>query len=340
MKTDLKDYKFVVEIPSYGDVYDYCYKELENVENVYLIKSHIEFKNKYENWLYCHHFTNKFWLPFRGMWNSRYYNNPFNKNDKIIFVLSTAGYKIHEYKAFKKLRKKYPNCKIILKLDDLVDKIIIDKICKRKNLHKYLSEYDFIYSFDYNDCENYNLIYNPLVYSAPKELENVEEDIDVYFCGKAKDRLELILSTFKQLKEKGFKCKFFINGVSQDKRENIDGLVYLDKFMSYEDNLDYVKRSKCLLEVMQEGGNGYTLRTCEAVAYNKKLITNNYMLKNSDFYDCDMISFFEEPYNIDTDFINKEKKNFKDRNYFSPIKLLEKIIDVLEKENNDEKEEL
>ena len=87
MKTDLKDYKFVVEIPSYGDVYDYCYKELENVENVYLIKSHIEFKNKYENWLYCHHFTNKFWLPFRGVWNSRYYNNPFNKNDKIIIFL-------------------------------------------------------------------------------------------------------------------------------------------------------------------------------------------------------------------------------------------------------------
>ena len=196
------------------------------------------------------------------------------------------------------------------------------------------SLFDVILSFDYNDCENYNLVYNPLVYSAPKELKNVEEDIDVYFCGKAKDRLDLILSTFKQLKEKGLNCKFFINGVRQDKRENIDGLVYLDKFMSYKDNLDYVKRSKCLLEVMQEGGNGYTLRTCEAVAYNKKLITNNYMLKNSDFYDCDMISFFEKSDDIDFEFINKGKKGFKDRNYFSPIKLLEKIIVCLKENEN------
>jgi len=56
--------------------------------------------------------------------------------------------------------------------------------------------------------------------------------------------------------------------------------VYLDKFMPYEENLEYIKRSKCLLEIMQEGGNGYILRTCEAVAYNKKIITNNKILKD------------------------------------------------------------
>lgn len=323
---DLKDCKFVVVKPVYGNIYDYCYMDLENISNVDLLKGHVQFNSCLLEKIYLKHFTKKFKLPFRRIWNRKFYKTKFDKNEELIFVLSYIDKNLLNYGAINSLRKKYKNSKFVLFFSDLIKtKLTDDEFFEASKL------FDMILSFDYNDCENYNLAYNPLVYSAPKELENVEEDIDVYFCGKAKDRLELILSTFKQLKEKGFKCKFFINGVSQDKRENIDGLVYLDKFMSYEDNLDYVKRSKCLLEVMQEGGNGYTLRTCEAVAYNKKLITNNYMLKNSDFYDCDMISFFEEPYNIDTDFINKEKKNFKDRNYFSPIKLLEKIIRTLEK---------
>ncbi len=327
IKKKLEDsYKFVVVKPIYGNIYDYCYMDLENISNVDLLKGHVQFNSCLLEKIYLKHFTKKFKLPFRRIWNRKFYKTKFDKNEELIFVLSYIDKNLLNYGAINSLRKKYKNSKFVLFFSDLIKtKLTDDEFFEASKL------FDMILSFDYNDCENYNLVYNPLVYSAPKELENVEEDIDVYFCGKAKDRLELILSTFKQLKEKGLNCKFFINGVPQDKRENIDGLVYLDKFMSYKDNLDYVKRSKCLLEVMQEGGNGYTLRTCEAVAYNKKLITNNYMLKNSDFYDCDMISFFEESYNIDTDFISKEKKNFKDRNYFSPIKLLEKIIRTLEK---------
>ena len=43
---------------------------------------------------------------------------------------------------------------------------------------------------------------------------------------------------------------------------------------------------------MQEGGNGYTLRTCEAIAYNKKMITNNLTIKETDIYSEENISCF------------------------------------------------
>jgi len=104
--------------------------------------------------------------------------------------------------------------------------------------------------------------------------------------------------------------------------------------MPYEENLEYIKRSKCLLEIMQEGGNGYILRTCEAVAYNKKIITNNKILKDSEFYDENMISIFDNIEDIDIEFITNQNGCYKDKNYFSPIKLLEKVVNILEKQED------
>lgn len=326
------EYKYVVEIPSYGDVYDYCFEELKNNDNVYLIKDYIIFKSKFLKKIYQYHFTKKIRFPFRGLWNNKYYNNPFKKNDKIIFIFSTPKNNIHRYGAFEKLRKRYPNCKIVLNKNDLISESIIGKVCTENELDSFLSLYDLVTSFDYGDCEKYNFLYNPLVYSAPKVLESTNEDIDVFFCGRAKDRLELIMSTFYHFKSKGIKCIYILRDVPLDKRVNEEGLIYLDKFMSYKDNLEYVKRSKCLLEIMQDGGNGYTLRTCEAVAYNKKIITNNFVLKDAEFYNDSMISFFDKAENIDLSFINGEKIGYSNRFYFSPNKLLENITNALERD--------
>ena len=81
---------------------------------------------------------------------------------------------------------------------------------------------------------------------------------------------------------------------------------------------------------MQEGGNGYTLRTCEAVAYNKKIITNNKILKDSEFYDENMMLIFQNIEDIDINFIKVQKKDYIDKKLFSPFKLLEKVVDILE----------
>lgn len=323
------DYKFVVIKPIYGNIYEYCYKDLENIDNVDLLKGHIKFNSKLEEKIYLKHFTKKYNLPFRKLWNRKFYKTKFNNNENLIFVLSYLDENLIKYNSIKYLKKQYKNSKFILFLSDLV-------IHRRLNTNfdDVKKLFNFVISFDYNDCKQYNLYNHPLVYSAPKDLENIDEDIDVYFCGKAKDRLELIMNTFKYLKDKGIICKFILSGVPIEKRENIEGLEYLDKFMTYEDNLKFLKRSKCLLEVMQEGGNGYTLRTCEAVAYNKKMITNNEILKEADFYDENMISIFNKVEDIDLEFIKKEKIEYKDRNYFSPIKLLEKVVDILESEDD------
>jgi len=326
---NLNDYKFVVVKPIYGNIYEYCYKDLEGFDNVDLLKGHINFKSKLEEKIYLKHFTKKYKLPFRKFWNRKFYKTKFNKNDNLIFIISYVDENLLKYDSIKYLKNKYKNSKFVLFLSDL----IVHKILNA-NFNDVKKMFDAVISFDYNDCNVYGLHNHPLVYSAPKDNIEVKEDIDVFFCGKAKDRLESIMTAFKYLKEKGINCKFIISGVPKEKREQIDGLEYLDKFMPYEENLEYIKRSKCLLEIMQEGGNGYTLRTCEAVAYNKKIITNNKILKDSEFYDENMISIFDNIEDIDIEFITNQNGCYKDKNYFSPIKLLEKVVNILEKQED------
>ena len=41
----INDYKFVIAKAPYGDVYDYCYKDLEGLDNVDLLQGYIKFKN-------------------------------------------------------------------------------------------------------------------------------------------------------------------------------------------------------------------------------------------------------------------------------------------------------
>lgn len=320
------DYKIVIALQSYGDLFDYCFNNLDENENIDILSRYIEFNYKFEEKIYNKHFTKKMWLPFRKMWNHRYFKTKFNEDEKIIFIICVSTNIVYKYGAVKKLKRKYKNSKFVLLQNDLIERMFTDI-----SFNKVLPLFDFGLSFDFGDCKKYNLIYHPLVYSAPEVLEQYDENIDVYFCGVIKDRLDLIMAIFKKLKSMNLKCLFILRGVPINKRENIDGLIYIDKFMPYKDNVDNIKRSKCLLEIMQKNGTGYTLRTCEAVAFNKKLMTNNPVIEKADFYNESMILKFNNIEEINADFILGSRKEYFDRNYFSPQKLISKVIDNLER---------
>lgn len=317
--------KYVIALPPYGTVYDHCYNDLAADENIELIKDLISFKSKIMRKIYQKHMSQKRKLPFRNIWNGGYLKNRFNKEDNIIFVLYYLNDNVLQYGLIKRLRKKYKNAKFVLYFTDLVQ----TKIKNDKQL-SVVNQFDLVISFDKKDCEQYGFTYNPLVYSAPKNIDKEECLIDVYFCGRAKDRLHEIMKVFTYLRTLNLKCLFLIRDVPKEERVEIEGLKYLDGFMPYEENIEYIKKSKCLLEVMQENGVGYTLRTCEAVAFNKKIITDNISIKDADFYTEKMIYIFDKnDINIDSDFFNSLNYNYLDNNYFSPRKLINKISEVL-----------
>ena len=96
--------------------------------------------------------------------------------------------------------------------------------------------------------------------------------------------------------------------------------------MDYGEIIDVVKKSNCILEVVQKGQSAITLRTLEAVYYRKKLLTNNTNIKKYSFYDPRYIQIFTNIDEIDFDFV-KEKINinYKYHNECSPINLVRYI---------------
>ena len=92
----------------------------------------------------------------------------------------------------------------------------------------------------------------------------------------------------------------------------------------YEKNLKIILESDCILEIMHPGFQGITQRYMEAVCYNKKLLTNNREIKKDFFYDPDYMSIFDDPEEIDTDWIKKKVKvNFNYQDEFGPLHCLE-----------------
>ena len=52
----------------------------------------------------------------------------------------------------------------------------------------------------------------------------------------------------------------------------------------YQEILEFVSQSRCLLEILKEGQTGATLRLMEALFFKKKIITTNINVKEEPFY--------------------------------------------------------
>lgn len=190
-----------------------------------------------------------------------------------------------------------------------------------------LQKVDIALSFDHADAEKYGMDYYPLVYSPCDmgEDDSIPES-DVYFVGKAKDRLPAILAAYEKLRDAGLRCDFYLTGVAPEDQKYADEITYGTQ-MSYKENLRHVKKTRCLLEIMQGGGHGYTLRACEAIMYDKKMLTNNPEIEHAPFYKPELISVFRDARDIDTEFVKREPYavDYGWKEQLSPLRLLEYI---------------
>ena len=100
-----------------------------------------------------------------------------------------------------------------------------------------------------------------------------------------------------------------------------------NKRLSYKEALQYSYNSNCIVEIVREGQTGVSLRTCEAIIFNKKLITNNAELANMPFYDSRFMRIFNRPEEIDINFIKSDiDVNYEYSGYFSPLIIIEKLL--------------
>ncbi|MEI7380860.1 hypothetical protein [Pectobacterium versatile] len=153
--------------------------------------------------------------------------------------------------------------------------------------------FDKIYSFDPTDCKKHDLNYleqflpfTLLDIKRKQSLAKNKKSKICFFIGEYREERESYLrKIYAHLKSTDLKANFYL----YDKYKKSDNYPPFCKntLLSYNENIEKVIESDVLIEINHLGQDGPTLRTIEALAFNKKIITNNTKILNYEFYSPD-----------------------------------------------------
>jgi hypothetical protein len=314
-----------------------CVKDLEEMAGVRVVSYPLDYAPYCMRWLFSAHHTPKvnriINLPGKKLWYPHYFKNDFIDKKPLCFVFSGSGIAT-KIPYLRYLKRKYPDCNTVLLRRDMM-------WLWEKNSPEFTEEitrelFDLRMSYDKKEAEQYDMIYFSEFESAIDIQPSAEDPAcDVFFAGKAKDRLDKLMAVYRKLTAAGLTCHYYLTGVPENKRISLPGVEYADKSMSYRQMLQRSVEARCLLEINQGGAVGYTSRFLESVIYGKRLLTNNVTVADTKFYDPRYIQCFIEPEDIDVSFIKADigKIDYGYHEEFSPCRLIEQIDRELSKKN-------
>lgn len=135
------------------------------------------------------------------------------------------------------------------------------------------------WSFSRMDCKKYGLRFNPPPYFHEMEYQSTEECVDICFVGKDKGRLEQILKWKQVFEAQGLSTEFYITpDHPYNKNPNYS------KPISYKQSVEISARAKAIFDYIEIDNSGQSMRIMEALFTNKKIITNNKLIVDYDFY--------------------------------------------------------
>lgn len=193
-------------------------------------------------------------------------------------------------------------------------------------------DWDYIYTFDPQDAIKYSYQYVGFNYysSHPSILlqQNEIHPSDVFFVGGLKGgRTNLINELYRYFVSNGVTSDFYLMTYGKEEVEQLPGVFYYQGWRPYTDILKHVQQTKCIIEIVQDGQYGATLRYFEAVCMNKKLISNNPEIVNFPFYNPRWMRYFENTNDIDIEWIQRDEKvDYNYRGEFSPKHLIDYIL--------------
>ena len=140
-----------------------------------------------------------------------------------------------------------------------------------------------LWSFDPADCKNFDMKFNTTYYFRDLKLPSSQNKLfDVFFCGLNKGRKEKIDEISDEFNKNKLTSLFYI----------VDDELPVSKrlpYLSYDKYLEKLSCAVAVLDVLQEGQEGMTLRVMESIYFGKKLITTQKSIINEDFYTPDNI---------------------------------------------------
>ena len=207
-----------------------------------------------------------------------------------------------------KMREVLPNAKFIF-----YDWDAIQNFPDREEFSKH---FDYCYSFDNKDVIQYPWFkFVPLFYSESED-NYVEDKRDALYIGTIKKgKYAFVHEMEEKLNSKGLNNYFYYYIQSKSvfrylkwKDKDMKGANIKDfKFEKINEKQTYelMKTSKMIVDVPMKNQNGLTIRTFEALGFNKKLITTNKNIVEYDFYDPQNIYVYEGEFDFNSDFFTK-----------------------------------
>lgn len=179
-----------------------------------------------------------------------------------------------------------------------------DGINKFPEVKKYFDLFNTFFCFEeVKNQQNIKLITNFYFdYLPAVHKEYNMEYPNLYFVGLYwESREEKINRFIDEISEYNVDLSIFIQYFKEPARKN-GKISYIQERITFEQNLEYVKKSDILLDFVDPLHNGLSIRFFEGLYYRKKVITDNITVKNYDFYHPDNIFVVENNNfkNIDT----------------------------------------
>jgi len=212
-----------------------------------------------------------------------------------------------------KLKKLNPNGKIILEL--------WDSIANNSGAQEKISLVDKAFSFDRNDCREYNMNFRPLFYIEKYNdiaIKSNETEYDLLFVGTVhSDRYKALKNLQAKLEKNGYKVFYYMyipNKILYYIRKFILGELkgasieeFKFKSINQDEVLSLVSKSKVIIDIQHPKQTGLTMRTIEMLGANKKIITTNSNIKEYDFYSESNIFIVQRNMeNLDMNFFKSE----------------------------------
>jgi len=222
---------------------------------------------------------------------NRYYDSVCKKEkdfnpDYILFVSPEAVTK----ESISRMRQTFKRSTFILYMWDSV---------KNKHAQNIVSLFDSRFSFDPNDCKQYNMVLRPLFFlpdfQKNDNADNQEFEYDISFIGTVhSDRAKILLDVknFCDREKLNYYFYLFIPGkllyilrmlTDRSLRKWDKAYIHIDS-ISKEEVVRISSRTRCIIDINHPNQTGLTMRTIEMLGLNRKLATTNTNIRSYDFY--------------------------------------------------------
>ena len=213
------------------------------------------------------------------------------------------------------IQSKIPGKKVNIYYFNIIEKDISLEYWKEFNCK--------IWTFDRNDAEKYNLnlISNVSCYenfSLPPSIKKW----DISFVGTDKGRISTIIELENIFKSLGLIMNFHVVSTGE---QNTFNYPYKEA-INYDELIKIMNQSNSVLDIVQDGQVGMTLRPIEAGFLKKKLITNSKEILNAFYYNSSNIFVIgHDDFESLPMFLNTEYKDVFDYNFFDIESWLERF---------------